>query len=237
MIHWFSYKGKSSDSFGLYIQKKNSFDSAERDVSYQSVPGRNGDIIIDNGRYKNLDLPYSIGIVSESEFIQSIDDLKNWLIPETSYYQLYDSYDPAHYRLASVSDGLSIEQLLSNYGTTTLKFNCKPFRYSFFGNRVTTLTQSGSAIKNRERYSSLPYMRIFGSGDITLFVNDTAFYFYDVNEFVEIDSDMMNCFKNTSNLNNQMQSDGFPVFDVGKNIISWTGNVEKIEVKPRWRTI
>lgn len=237
MISWLNYKGRSSDLFGIYIQKKNSFDSAERDLSFQSVPGRNGDVIIDNGRYKNINLSYTIATISESQFVYAINEFKNWLLPASSYYKLYDSYDTEHYRLAALSGGLSIEQKLFTYGTTTIKFNCKPFRYSFFGNRISTLTQSGTVIKNRECYSSLPYMRIFGSGNITLFINNNAFYFYDVNEFVEIDSDMMNCFKGTSNLNNKMQSENFPTLEPGKNIISWTGDVSKIELKPRWRTL
>ncbi|QDY17535.1 phage tail protein [Clostridium botulinum] len=27
----------------------------------------------------------------------------------------------------------------------------------------------------------------------------------------------------------------FPIFQVGENKISWTGNVSKIEITPRWR--
>lgn len=223
--------------FGIYIQKKNSFDSPERDLNFQSVPGRNGDIIVDNGRYKNISLSYTIAVISKSKFIYSVAELKDWLIPNISYHCLYDSYDTEHYRLAALSGGLAIEQKLFNYGTAKIKFNCKPFRYSFFGDRIVTLTQSGSIIKNREQYSSLPYMCIFGSGDITVYINDKVFYFYDVDEYVEIDSDMMNCFKNTVNLNSKMQSDDFPILEAGENIISWTGSVSKLEIKPRWRTL
>lgn len=237
MIHWFNYKGKSSDNFGIYIQEKSVFSVPAKDVTYQSVPGRNGDIIIDNGRHKNLELPYKVAIISKSRFLYNVDDIKNWLIPDTNYYKLYDSYDLEHYRLATVTQSIPIDQVLRKYGTATLTFNCKPFRYSFVGDNTITLTESDSVIKNREQYNSLPYLRIVGNGDIILYINNIALYLYDVDEYVEIDSDMMNCFKGTINLNNKMQSDGFPVFDVGKNIISWTGNVEKVEIKPRWRTI
>ncbi len=236
MTNWFNYKGEFSDNFGIYIQKKNSFDSAERDISYQSVPGRNGDIIIDNGRYKNLDISYTIALLTKSKFVQKLDDLKNWLIPESSYYPLYDSYDPAHYRFGAISGTLPIEQKLKNYGIITLKFNCKPFRYYFSGNKIISLEQNG-IIKNPEHYESLPYLKIFGNGDITLYINETAFHFNDIDEYVEIDSDMMNCFKDTVNLNNKMESNGFPVLNPGKNVISWIGKVSKVDIKPRWRTI
>ena len=32
-----------------------------------------------------------------------------------------------------------------------------------------------------------------------------------------------------------LDDDLFPRLEVGNNEISWTGNVEKIEIEPRWR--
>ena len=43
----------------LRIESKNVFSAPEYDVTFQSIPGRNGDLILPNGRYPNVQVTYS----------------------------------------------------------------------------------------------------------------------------------------------------------------------------------
>ena len=52
---------------------------------------------------------------------------------------------------------------------------------------------------------------------------------------VLIYTEMMEVYKDDENKNNSFTADDFPVFEVGENTISWTGNVERIEIQPNWR--
>lgn len=235
---YFSFNNKYSYDYGIYIKKKNTYNAPSRDIVFQSIPGRDGDIIIDNGRYNNLDLSYDIAIIS-NDWLNNINSIKNWLIPETSYYKIFDSYDPNYYRLGAYSSNTNIEQQLKQLGATSLKFNCKPFRYSFLGEKTITLTEP-QHIYNNEKYYSLPYIKIYGNGTIHFYINGTAFYFYDVSGYIEIDSEIMNCHKGITNLNNKMQSKEFPKLQSGDNYISWgssDGEVNQVEIKPNWRTL
>ena len=58
-----------------------------------------------------------------------------------------------------------------------------------------------------------------------------------VDEYIEIDSELMNCFKDTVLKNNAVTGEGFPVLKPGENTIACAGNVRRVEVIPRWRCL
>lgn len=231
----FIFKERSSLNIGLYITEKSSYKGAARDITYTSVPGRSGDLITDNGRYGNVTIPYKLALLNttDREFSELARSIKGWLSSESGYFRLWDSYDNLYFRLASYSGEVDIEQELRELGSLDISFNCKPFKYSFEGEKVITFTAAGS-LHNAEAFSSLPYMKITGSGNITLYINNEAFVFTDVDEYIELDSEMMNACKGISPQNNKMSSSGFPKLTPGENNISFTGAVEKIEIVPRW---
>lgn len=61
------FKEHSSLDFGLLVVEKGSFKGAERDITYTSVAGRSGDLITDNGRYKNIKVPYKLSLLNKTE--------------------------------------------------------------------------------------------------------------------------------------------------------------------------
>lgn len=229
------FKENNSLEFSLYIVSKGSYKGASRDVTYTSVPGRNGDLITDNGRYNNVTIPYKMTLLNKSEFdfATLADKIKDWLSSESGYFQLWDSYDKNYFRLASYEGEVDIEQELEQLGSLSLSFNCKPFKYSFEGQKVNTIS-SHTSLYNAELYPSKPYFKIYGSGTVTLNVNNESYVFNDVDEYIEVDSEMMNAYKDTQPLNHKMVGAKFPEFVPGMNLISWSGNVEKIDVIPRW---
>lgn len=234
-LPFFMFKDHSSLEFGLLITEKGSYKGASRDVSYTSVPGRSGDLITDNGRYKNISVPYKCNLLNNTafEFVELAHKIKGWLLAEQGYFPLWDSYDGKYFRLGSYSDEVDIEQELRDLGSLSLSFNCKPFKYSFEGQKPVVFTEAGS-LYNAEYYPSAPYIKIVGSGDITLTVNNDSFTFSDIDEYIEIDSDIMNAYKGAQPQNNKMTGAGFPTLLPGNNVISWVGNVEQLEIVPRW---
>lgn len=229
------FKEHSSLEFALLISEKGSYKSASRDVSFTSVPGRNGDLITDNGRYNNVPVPYKLTLLNntEREFVELTHQIKGWLLAEQGYFRLWDSYDKKYFRFASYNDEIDIEQELRDVGTLALTFNCKPFKYSFEGQNTITFTEAGT-LYNAEFFASAPYLKIIGSGTITLTINNNSFTFTDVDEYIEVDSEQMNAYKGIEPQNNKMSGIDFPIFEPGNNTISWVGNVEKIDVVPRW---
>ena len=56
----------------------------------------------------------------------------------------------------------------------------------------------------------------------------------EVDETIEIDSELMNCFKDTLLKNDTVTGEGFPTLKPGTFTIACAGNVQRIEVIPRW---
>lgn len=234
-LPFFTFKEQSSLKYGLLISEKGSYKGASRDITYTSVPGRSGDLITDNGRYKNIKLPYNCTLLNNTErdFTELAHQIRAWLLAEQGYFRLWDSYDKKYFRLASYSDEADIEQELQDLGSVKLSFNCKPFKYSFEGQQPVIFTAAGS-LYNAEHYPSQPYIKITGSGTVTLKVNNDSFTFSDIDGYIEVDSDMMNAYKGTEPQNNKMSGAAFPTLLPGNNYISWVGNATELEIVPRW---
>lgn len=98
---------------------------------------------------------------------------------------------------------------------------------------LATLTKAAT-IYNTEGFTATPYIKITGSGGITLYINNRAHTFKDVNEYIEIDGEIMNAYKGDLLQNSKMVTELFPKLTAGANNISWAGNVTKVEIIPRW---
>lgn len=236
-IPHFTFKDHRSLDFGLLISDKNSFDGAGRDVSFVSVPGRDGDIIIDNGRYNNITISYSLVLLNKTQysFKSLARQIKHWLASDSQYFRLWDTYDPEYFRLASYTDETNIEHQYEKLGTLSVKFNCKPFKYSYIGQVPVVFKQAGE-LYNAENYPSAPYVKVVGNGDITLTINESTFTLRDVNEFLELDFELPNAFKESERKNHLVSGADMSTLRLkpGYNQISWSGAVDSVEIIPRW---
>lgn len=243
-INWINFNGLDSRDFNILVRSKDTFKRAERDISFVSVPGRSGDVVIDNGKFKNVEIGYKLSmfapndeVLSENEnFFYNWEEICDWLRADGNYHVLVDSYDPLYYRKACLVDDLDIDQPHYSVGEFEVKFNCKPYRYRIDGDTKIEITQTGYSLYNSERYEALPYLKIYGNGNIYLNINGRSYDFHNVVNYVEVDSEMMNVYKGLVNQNDNYAGTNFPKLEAGNNYISWSGNVVKIEAIPRWRT-
>ena len=231
----FIYNGKRSyDDMCLIITETPPFVVAERDVTYTSIPGRNGDLIEDGGRYKNVTIPYSVAVLSDPFSLPLlVKKIAAWLGTPGGYFVLSDTYDPNYFRYARYSGNLNIADILLKIGTAQINFNAKPFKYSFDGQQAITVGSS-AVIHNPEDVASVPYIKITGSGDITLSIENSSYAFKGVDGYIEIDGEIMAAYKAAELQNNKILFSDFPTLAPGANHISTVGNVSKIEIVLRW---
>lgn len=232
---YFTYRGKSSDEFGIKIVRMNNLSSPQRSVEKYHIPGRNGALIIDNGYFENFLLQIECDIDSKRGDIELVaSKIKEWLQSVLSYDELYLSNKDKYYEAIFVNK-LDITEEFKNFGSCILIFDCKPLRKGINDNVLNITTPT--ILNNPTYLNSLPYVKIYGSGNVTLAINNRNLVIKNLEEFIEIDSEMMNCYKTIDgvikNENNKMYSP-FPFFEPGVNNISWTGNITKIEVLCRW---
>ena len=125
------YNGQSSEDFGLHVTYRPDYDLPVRDVEEITLPGRDGTILYDNGRYDKTERTYAMTFGDEDiDFYDMVVKMSKWLNSSPDkYVRLSDSYEPDVYRLARfVPDG-PILPVLDNAGGMQVKFECLPQRF------------------------------------------------------------------------------------------------------------
>ena len=115
----------------MFVLGKGAFGAPSRDVAQIHIPGRNGDILIDNGGWNNVDVTYPSCCIL-SNFRENIAKLKSYLLANPGYHELIDPYNPDEVRYAEFRGPFTPEAFTSkgnNAGMFDLTFNCKPQRF------------------------------------------------------------------------------------------------------------
>lgn len=262
---WYGYvtfNGLPSYNYGILVEHPPGYHIAERDYEYIHVPGRNGDLIIDKGSYKNGRRDYDIAFGSEVEDYEDMAvKVSEWLHSPSGYARLEDTYEPDFFRRASYVDEVDFENILAHAGRATISFNCMPQRFYTSGETTQVVpveqrTDSGYLIwmdKNPSRHAALPYIKVTGNGTIRLSVNGLLWMtIQNVVDYVEIDCDIQNVYKGSTNMNANVQfsdnaNGAFPSLinsssysnkaRLSVNNANASSEVTKLEVKPRWWTL
>lgn len=233
MRNWFIFNGKSSKDFGVYISGLNTFGAPERDVETISIAGRNGDLTLDNGRYKNIDTSYPAFIYDR--FDNNIEGLRNYLLSQKGYKRLEDTYHPDEYRLARYKGGLTPKVIDELYaGEFDLTFDCYPQRYLKSGEQVLEFTDDGS-IYNEYSQVAKPLIRAYGTGTFT--IGDITVQITTADTYTDIDCELQEAYKDdlshNCNANIVLTNGDFPSLISGDNTIALDG-ITQLDITPRW---
>ena len=233
---YFNYRGKSSRDFCLKIKEINNLSSPMRALEIHEVLGKNGELIVDQGNYTNFHLQIQCFVDGRPErngkelsLAELATELKAWLQTSFTYSPIQIEGDEFYYE-GYCDNSLDIQELFTNFGEVLLTFNCKPYRKKDSDKIVIT---SRNTTINNQYMDSEPYMKIYGSGDIKLSINGEEVEFINVENYIEVDTELMNCYKDNINQNNRMIG-SFPILKSGDNLITWVGDITKIEIEPRW---
>lgn len=242
-INSFTYNGRNSLDMGLAVyEKENIYGRPKPVIEKVNIPGR-GDVIlnnktdpIDNEEYEDFQKVYKCYVMPEEyqDLEMVARNVYAWLYQTVQYSRLDDSYERNYYRMAHVSEEMSVEEIAAALlGTLEIQFTCHPYKYSYDGERTLTLTKATS-IFNTEGFTAYPYMKIYATGAVTLYINDRAHTFKEIEDYIEVDSALLNAYKGDTLQNNKMTTTLFPKLAAGENKIRWAGNVKKIDIVPRW---
>ena len=243
-MNYFIYNGISSKDMGVRISSKDVYSAPKYDLKFQSIPGRDGDLISPNGRFPNTMVSYTCFIPAKSiqELSDKVTAVKCWLYTEPDrYHTLSDSYDTSFFRKAVFNNKLDISDEVSKIGVFTVNFTCHPMRFSHTGQVKTTFTASPFTLTNPYPFAAKPYLKINGRGTGTLTIQSASsnkiWEFSTLNGYTECDSELMNFYHDTEPKNDTVSGEGFPIFAPGTNTIAFDGGITSIEVIPRWKSI
>ena len=235
-LNYITYNGVTSKSLGIYVSRGSTYDAAAPDYTSYQIPGRNGDLQINNNRYQNIDVTYPVFI--PGSFPSLVQAVRNWMRSADGYVNLLDTYDTTHYRLARGKDVLSFEPSPANNGANfELVFDCKPQRFITSAYNQVTVT-SGDVLINPTQFTALPRFEVAGvSNGATLTVANslgtTTMTATRARANASwIDCENCNIYAGSLNLNDLFSGD-FPVFTSGNNTVTFSG-ITTVKVRPRY---
>lgn len=158
-----------SADYGIYISGDGVYNAPERAVEFVDVPGRNGAIALDQGRYNNIEITYPAGTFAKTqeEFRENLSAFRNAILSQKGYQRLEDTYHPEEYRMGVYSSGLEVSPAGYNQaGEFELIFNCKPQRWLTVG-AYPIPVDSGDVLDNPSVFDSEPLLEIEGYGSVS----------------------------------------------------------------------
>lgn len=230
MKNYFTLDGVSGADFNTWLASSTMFDAPERDVEAIEIPGRNGNILYDNGRFKNFGA--SVYCYVPKDMQTYVGALRNWLLSIKGYCRYEDTIHPDEYRIARYTGAFELEESDRVGATITLGFDCKPQRWLKSGENLRSIS-SGSVLFNPTRFDALPLIVCSGNGSITM--NGKTMTVSGNSGQIYIDCDLQDAYLGSTNKNSKISST-FPTLAPGQNTITYTG-LTGVQIAPRWWTI
>lgn len=239
--------GECSLDYGIVLQNPMEFKAAEPKLSTLTIPGRSGDLHIYEGGYENITGTASCYLL-QHHVEDWIDRVAWWLFSKNGYRRLETSDDPAHYRMACVSNAPEISIRMHLLAPFDIKFDCMPQRFRRDGEQTIRFDTSGGSLYN-QGFPSLPKITVYGNSTSAASSEESAeagklqignynVTIKSIDGSVVLDSDTQNAYKDTANKNSTIATDAFPIMEHGENQVTWTGSgITAVEIEPRWWTL
>lgn len=240
MRNYFTFAGRPSTDFGLYINGQGTFGAPAHSFEITPIPGKNGDLIFDNKRFENFDLKYPAFIMED--FKTNLAAFRSFVLSKRSYQRLEDTYHPDEFRLAFFKEAIEPDVWFDNsFGSLDVTFNCKPQRFLKSGETKLEFTESPFSIENPTLFPAKPMVRVHattdGSGVLT--IGGVVITIEDIPSFIDLDFETMNAYFGATSWNRYIQIStlDYPDLEPGVNNFAFSGDITKVEVTPRWYII
>lgn len=233
--NYFTFDGISSKDFDVYISGNKTYGAAEADVSSQTVPGRNGALLLYNNRFNNVEYSYDAFILNDMD--SNIAGLRDYLLSKKTYCRLEDTYHPDEYRMAVFRGPFEpdVHQTLLG-GSFTLNFECKPQRFLDTGTTPVTFSTSQTFV-NPTNMDARPLIQVWGTGSFR--VGSTTITIKTHGKtYMYIDCELQDAYYESTNLNYyvSLSPNVFPVLPGGASTVIQrvSTSITQIRVWPRW---
>ena len=231
MMDWFEWNGVRCTQYGIHVLEQPPVTIPSERVTFTDVPGRSGSLTQLEGDdvYDDMVLTATCLIADPSR----IPEIAAWLRGSGTVTFANRQGDFYH---AHVVNQIPFEKILRGnpHRSFAINFRCKPFWY-LSDVKPITLTTSGSFITNPGCVASEPVITVYGSGEITLMVGMTITEL-EITDKITLDTSLMEAYSGSTSMNSCMSGD-FPSLLSGKNAVSWSGNVSRVEIQPNWRSL
>lgn len=215
------------------LLKSMTIPSSNEQIEEVEVEWRNGSLTIKNGTYENKKLNFSFDLKRKRnenyiDFQNRIDYIEDSLHIKKGELIIFNRPDKV-FNIKHLTKDISMESdIIANVDVNVI---CESFMYEI--NEQYMDVKNNSNIFYKGTVEGEPNIKIYGSGNIQLTINNETVQINNVNEYVELDSKLLLCLNSDKTSKSRDMIGHFPLLTKGINNISWTGNVSKVEILPR----
>ncbi|MDU7363043.1 phage tail protein [Clostridium sp.] len=211
----------------LYLENYPSIPIANEEYEEQPVEGRSGNLIINKGTYPDKKIPFTFTILSPQIDID-FERVYEWLTEIEDNRLIFGRNDRC-YKVKKVIFG-NIQKEFRTIGEFDVIFLCETFTQDL-DKTVHEITSSGFKINYTGNAPGDTLIKVYGTGNIQLTINGETMQINNVNNYVEIDSDLLQVRNQDGTSKDNDTLGDFILLEKGINTISYTGAVTKIIVE------
>lgn len=229
----FIFNGKSSIEFDIWAFEKRQRGTPVRSTETITIPGMNGSLELDNGRYENVPVKYGCILIDDGK--RRIDAFIDYMVRQKGYQRLEDTFSPDEFRLGRYIGGTD-KTYVGEKGKFEISFDCKPQRFLKIGENEIDST-SEVVLLNPTNQVSLPIIRIYGTGEVM--VTSEKLFTLTINEnpgYIDFDSEIKDAHYGAVNCNGKFSGE-FPEFGAGSTTITPGAGITRMVITPRWFAI
>lgn len=222
-VPFFIFNNINSKEKGILVNNLPPISKPERNYEELEIPGRNGKLYIDDESYNTFMYTITCTLMPDS----NIREISKWLngtgklILCTELDKMYD---------VLIKDQIDYEQTYRICNQFEVNFEVQPIVKSVEKKEIN-LTKEDSIIIQESTYQIKPYLKIFGNGNITLTINNNSINLKNIEDYIELDCELEEAFKDNKNCNSKVECENFPILFPGENYFSWTGNITNLQIK------
>ena len=221
------FNSERSLYLNLFLENYPSIPIANEEYEEIQVEGRSGSLIINKGTYPDKKIPFTFTILSPQLEID-FERVYEWLTEIEDNRLIFGRNDRC-YKVKKVVFG-DIQKEFRTIGQFDITFLCEPFTQDL-ERTVLELTSSGFKINYTGNAPGDTLIKIYGTGNIQLTINGETMQINNVNNYVEIDSDLLQVRNQDGTSKDNDTLGDFILLEKGINTISYTGAVTKIIVE------
>lgn len=209
----------------------------KRKMTITPIAGSNREYVDMQDAWESYDQKYTlfVGDGSKDSIQAALDDVARVLY-KTGYQVLLDDYEPDIFRMAYYQGPFDIENRRTYLGVFDISFRCRPERYLLSGKDPISVA-SGNVIINPTAFNAKPLIHIEGSGNGTLTIAGQVVTITGMIDYLNIDCDTMDVYRQASENRNSLMTGNFPVLYEGDNNITFTGGITAVTIIPRFWVI
>lgn len=216
---------------GVSIVRRSPAILANKNINVINRVGADGDLYEDLGGRKDIIIPVECNFISDNPK-EVFRRVKHWL-NNIEDNKLIFTDDPGwFYKVVNVEIG-QMEVKFKRKGEFTINFTCRGWQYSLDGDEFLEIENNIMLYNEYDLAKPLIYLE--GNGEIIITINNNKFKVI-VKDYLYIDSELEIAYREKTDCLNIDDGD-YPLLTYGENNISFTGNVNKVEIKPRWREV